>query len=154
MYKKSLKNTIILNLGAFLLVLLLEILSSWLFKDNWDTTYDFYTSRLNFTIFIMGMIWLNHFVLIPVFYDKRKYFIYGVFLIGGIFIASYIKTQGNWVGVYKSFFFLFYTTGTGMAAFFLRRNAIIQKENDEKEKLQKEMELTYLKEQVNPHFLF
>ena len=52
------------------------------------------------------------------------------------------------------FFFLFYTTGTGMAAFFLRRNRIIQKENIEKERLQKEIELKYLKEQVNPHFLF
>ena len=31
---------------------------------------------------------------------------------------------------------------------------IIRRENDEKEKLQKEMELNYLKEQVNPHFLF
>lgn len=52
------------------------------------------------------------------------------------------------------FFFLFYTTGTGMAAFFLRRNRIIQKEHAEKEKLQRETELKYLKEQVNPHFLF
>jgi LytS/YehU family sensor histidine kinase len=41
-----------------------------------------------------------------------------------------------------------------MAAFFLRRNMIVQKENTEKEKLQKEIELKYLKEQVNPHFLF
>ncbi len=41
-----------------------------------------------------------------------------------------------------------------MAAFFLRRSMLIQRENAEKEKLQKEMELNYLKEQVNPHFLF
>ncbi len=41
-----------------------------------------------------------------------------------------------------------------MAAFFLRRSIIIQKEKSEKEKLQKEIELNYLKQQVNPHFLF
>lgn len=41
-----------------------------------------------------------------------------------------------------------------MAAFFLRRNLLFKRENEEKEKLQKEMELKYLKEQVNPHFLF
>ena len=60
----------------------------------------------------------------------------------------------SWIGITKMSFFLFYTTGTGMAAFFLRRNIMFQRENDEKEKLQKEMELNYLKEQVNPHFLF
>ena len=41
-----------------------------------------------------------------------------------------------------------------MAAFMLRRNIIIQRETDEKEKLQRELALNYLKEQVNPHFLF
>ena len=41
-----------------------------------------------------------------------------------------------------------------MAAFLLRRNIIIQQETIEKEKLQREIELNYLKQQVNPHFLF
>ena len=41
-----------------------------------------------------------------------------------------------------------------MAAFLLRRNIIAQREQAEKQKLQKEIELNYLKEQVNPHFLF
>ncbi|MEL6305786.1 MAG: histidine kinase, partial [Bacteroidota bacterium] len=43
---------------------------------------------------------------------------------------------------------------TGMAAFLLRRNIIIKRETIDKEKLQKEIELNYLKQQVNPHFLF
>ncbi len=154
MIKKSLRYTILLNLGAFCLVLILEILSGWLFKDNYDNDYNFILSQLVFTTTIMGVIWVNHFVLIPFFYDKKNYFLYAMLLVVSIFLGACLKAYPNWIGVYKMLSFLVYTTGTGMAAFFLRRNMIIKRENDAKEKLQKEMELNYLKAQVNPHFLF
>jgi len=154
MIKKSLKNTILLNIGAFVLVLILEILSGWLFKDNYDSDYYFILSQLSYAVAIMGVIWVNHFILIPFFYDKRSYLLYGILLIGSIFLGAYLMGYPNWIGVYKMSSFLIYTTGTGMAAFFLRRNIMFRRENDEKEKLQKEIELNYLKEQVNPHFLF
>ena len=154
MFKKSLKNTILVNIGAYLLVLIFEILSGWLFKDNYDNDYYFILSQLSYATAIMGVIWVNHFILIPFLYDKRSYFLYGILLIGSIFLGAYLMAYPNWIGVYKMSSFLLYTTGTGMAAFFLGRNLIIQRENAEKEKLQKEMELNYLKEQVNPHFLF
>jgi len=156
MFKRSLKNTILLNIGAFVLVFLLETLSNLFFRDSFDTSYSFHAHGLNYTIMIMGVIWINHFILIPFFYDKKSYFLYGLLLIGSIFLGTYLKIypKVNWSSITKIFFFLFYTTGTGMAAFFIRRNIIFRRENDEKEKLQKEMELTYLKEQVNPHFLF
>lgn len=156
MFKKSLRNTILLNVGAFLLVAMLEILGGWISKDKYDSDYAFYAWQLGFAISIMAVIWVNHFILIPLFYDKKKYFLYGILLIGTIFLASYLKgySPTDWIGVYKMFFFLIYTTGTGMAAFFLRRSILFRRKNDEKEKLQKDMELNYLKEQVNPHFLF
>ncbi|KZS42462.1 hypothetical protein AWE51_03190 [Aquimarina aggregata] len=153
MIKKSLKHAILINIGAFLLVFILETLSNLFFRDNFDTSFSFYVHGLNYTVMIMGFIWLNHFVLIPYFLDKKRYFAYGILLIGSMLIFSYLRTK-NWSGTSKIFFFLLYTTGAGMAVFFLRRNMIIQKKNEEKEKLQKEMELNYLKEQVNPHFLF
>ena len=156
MLNRSLKNTILINISAFLLVLILEVLSMWAIKDKFDTNYSFFLHGLNYTIAIMTIIWINHFIFIPSFFDKRRYFLYTMLLIGSVFLGAYLKGYGTggWYGVYKMIFFLIYTTGTGMAAFFVRRNIMFRIENDEKEKLQKEMELNYLKEQVNPHFLF
>jgi len=156
MLKKSLKNTILINIGAFLLVLILEILSMWAIKDRFDTNYSFFLHGLYYTIAIMAIIWINHFIFIPSIFDKKRYFLYTILLIGAVFTGAYLKgyEADGWYGVYKMIFFLIYTTGTGMAAFFLRRSIIIQRENAEKEKLQKQIELNYLKEQVNPHFLF
>lgn len=155
MVKKSLRHIILINIGAFVLVAILEILSGWLTRDSFDTPYSFYLWNLKYATYIMGLIWVNHFVLIPYFLDKKRYFLFGILLIGSIFLVAYFKAYGkDWPVVSKLFFFFLYTTGTGMAAFFLRRNMIVQRENAEKDKLQKELELTYLKEQVNPHFLF
>ncbi|WP_298540003.1 histidine kinase [uncultured Aquimarina sp.] len=156
MIKTSLQHTILLNIGAFLLVLTLEVLSMWAIKDRFDTTFYFYLHGFNYTMAIMAIIWINHFVLIPSVFDKRRYFLYTILLIGSVFFVAYLKGywKDGWYGVYKMIFFLIYTTGAGMAVFFLRRNMIIQREKEDKEKLQKEMELNYLKEQVNPHFFF
>ncbi|WP_405206562.1 sensor histidine kinase [Aquimarina sp. LLG6339-5] len=156
MIKKSLQRTILLNIGAFVLVLILELLSGWMIIDRYDSPFSFFLWALKYAINIMAAIWINHFILIPYFFDKKRYFIYVLLVIGSIFLIAYIEAFANnsWAGVTKTFLFHFYTTGTGMAVFFLRRNIRIQRENVEKEKLQRELELNYLKEQVNPHFLF
>nr|WP_299344753.1 histidine kinase [Allomuricauda sp.] len=156
MMKKSLRNTLLINIGAFVLVLILELLGGWMLIDKHETLYSFYLWGLSFTISIMTVIWINHFILIPYLFDKKKYFLYGFLLIGAIILGASIKIypKFNWIGITKMSSFLIYTTGTGMAAFFLRRSILMQRQKEAKEKLQKDMELNYLKEQVNPHFLF
>ncbi len=145
-----------MNVGAFVLVLILELLSGWTFRDRYDEPFMFFLWGLHYAISIMVVIWINHFVLIPYLFDKKRYFLYVPLLIGSLLFGAYLKIypQVSWSEVAKMLYFLVYTTGTGMAAFFLRRNIMFRRENDEKEKLQKETELNYLREQVNPHFLF
>ncbi|MDC8004252.1 histidine kinase [Aureisphaera galaxeae] len=156
MIQKSLKNTLLINLGAFLLVLLLELFSNLIIKDKLGSDYALFVHSLSYTVHIMGIIWVNHFFLIPYFLDKKRYLLFSIFLLATIFaaISTKINFEYGWIAISKFFFFFLYTTGTGMAVFFLRRNIRIQRENSEKEKLQRELELNYLKEQVNPHFLF
>jgi len=114
MITKSLRNTILINIGAFLSVLILELLSGLLTIDRFDTNYLFYLWGLSYAVIIMAVIWINHFILIPFVYDKRNYFLYGILLTGSIFVVAYLKgyEANGWLGVSKFFFYLVYTTGT------------------------------------------
>lgn len=71
MAKTSLKNILRINIGAFILVAILEIMSNLVILDKFETTYSFYMSGVTYTVYIMGVIWMNHFIFIPYFLDKK-----------------------------------------------------------------------------------
>ena len=99
MFKRSWTNTILLNVGAFLLVLILEILSMWAIKDRFATNYSFFLHGLNYTIAIMAIIWINHFIFIPSFFDKRRYFLFTILLIGVYLLGHIGKDTGKMAGM-------------------------------------------------------
>jgi len=152
---KPIKNNVRFNIIAFLAIFLLELLISSSTFNKYETTFDFLVWQLAYAMMIMLVIWLNHFLLIPYIFDKKRYVIYVILLLLTIYLGIQLKTYGRDLGyTIKVFLIVTYITGTGLAFFFLKRFIAFQKENAQKAKLQKEMELNYLKEQVNPHFLF
>lgn len=155
MPKNAITKIIFFNAGIFLLVLALNFLASWKFIDEYNGNYDFFISTFNEVVFVMGVIWINHLVLVKYLFDKKKYLSYGFILLGIILIYAIFMADGKgWYKVLRIGLFYSYTTGTGMAAFFLRRSLRAKDELIEKDELQRTLEINYLKAQVNPHFLF
>ena len=91
MLKKSWRNTLIINVGAFVLVLVLELLSGWLNKDGFDSNYDYFMWAYGYAVNIMIIIWINHFVLIPFLLDKKRYLLYVMSIFGVNLLISVIK---------------------------------------------------------------
>ncbi|WP_306012308.1 MULTISPECIES: sensor histidine kinase [unclassified Allomuricauda] len=104
---------------------------------------------------VILVVGINHFFLIPYLLDNKRYVFYSILLLVTIYLGIQLKSYGKDFGYSIKVFLIFtYITGTGLAFFLLKRSIVFEKENAQKNKLQKEMELNYLREQVNPHFLF
>jgi two-component system, LytTR family, sensor kinase len=150
-------KSILLNLIFFILVWVVDLFKIYNTLDPAVEYSDMelVSSALQNALFVMGLVWLNHYFFIPYFFDKKKYFLYGCLLFVVIFsIALYFGYHRSAFKVFSVFNYYTFTTGIGMSIFFVVRSLNFQKEIIEKEQLQQQMELNYLKAQVNPHFLF
>ena len=125
--------------------------------------------------FLMIFFYVNYYVLIPKIYFRKKYTIYGFILLFGYILVNYVPTfliheqlrdlnhfrpfkihpkPPSSLDLPRVYFFHAKSLVQFLAAFFLslllRINQQLQETQDEKLKA----EVSYLKAQINPHFLF
>jgi len=134
----------------------------------------FQRNFLNF-FFLLIFFYVNYFILIPKIYFSKKYVVYGVSLLIGYFVVNYVpgflihdpfcdmphfgpmRMRPNGpspMDLANIYFFHAKSLVQFLAAFFLslllRINQQLQGTQDQKLKA----EVSYLKAQINPHFLF
>lgn len=133
--------------------------------DNHFSDPGFKWLRLITSIVWVGIFYLNAFVLTPYFINRRKYLSYaGIQLLCFVLVAcmhwlifkTLITTQlfrlGGFVG-FNIFPFLLMVTGGTMYQ-MLRDKARADKLKEEKEKENLTAELSFLRSQISPHFMF
>lgn len=134
----------------------------------------FQRNFLNF-LFLLVFFYINYFILIPKIYFSQRYLLYGLSLLVGYFIVNYVPgflihdqfvdmphfrrfrfhpNEPPPMNLANMYFFHAKSLVQFLAAFFLslllRINQQLQGTQDEKLKA----EVSYLKAQINPHFLF
>ncbi len=138
------------------LVYCMLIFKSWEYRFNYEGGMPEYLFENAITwCVILSLIYLNHYVWLPHFFERKRYALYVFLVIASILGVSYLQNLHCGCNAVKAkFFYYFLTTGIGMAALFYRRYWKHEQHLQQKELLQQKMELKYLKAQINPHFLF
>jgi len=138
-------------------------------------SYGFHRSFLGFVL-LVGFFYLNYFILIPKFYIRKKHIVYALLLIGCYFVVAYLPglirpfdhfpkrpevfedetmpfPPRHKFGI--DFYFLHAKSLLQfLAAFFLSLLLRINRQLKESEEEKLKAEVSYLKAQINPHFLF
>jgi sensor histidine kinase YesM len=167
---KSSVNTIFIHVIVWVLLLLVP------FSSTYEVMHSFHGEGIKFSILpilvvsslLIGLFYLNYFLLIPRFLLPRKYFLYFVVLLGGILLTAILS---------RSLLFVIGITPEKLEAInpalaivspIARANAFLmliiiiissillalntRLKQTEEEKLS--AQLASLKAQINPHFLF
>lgn len=151
-----LQNKWLRDILIILLVYSMLIFKSWEHRYNYAGGFTEYLFENGITCFvILSIVYFNHLVLIPTLFEKKRYIFYGLAITGFILVFSYLQDLHCGCNAVKAkFFYYLLTTGIGMAVLFYNRYIKQESNLKEKELLQRQMELNYLKSQVNPHFMF
>ena len=122
-----------------------------------------YTAIFHVPIFLV--VYLNLKILIPKFLEKRKYFLYGISVLGGLVFGAgfYIVLFDKWIDyIFSGYYFIAYYSFWDISLYFviyifvtsLFRLARSYFRLQEIKKEKTLTELKALKSQINPHFLF
>lgn len=119
---------------------------------------------------LAALVYLTNYLLIPKLLYKKQYVLFAVILIGMILLSSYIKMSiigritnnpallditGNWKGrVYDNVIPHFFLVLGGAAFKLMFDYTAMQTKMADMAKEKAEAELSFLKSQINPHFLF
>ena len=122
-----------------------------------------YTAIFHIPIFLI--VYLNLQVLLPLFLERGKYFLFGVFIVGFIGLAAgfYLILFDKWIDfIFTGYYFIAYYSFWDISLYFviyifltslfrLARGWFRLQEIEREKTL---TELKALKSQINPHFLF
>lgn len=122
-----------------------------------------YTAIFHIPIFLI--VYLNLKVLFPLFLEKGKYFLYGIFVLGAVVLGAgfYIILFDKWIDyIFTGYYFIAYYSFWDISLYFIiyilltslfrLARGYFRLHEIEKEKTL--TELKALKSQINPHFLF
>ena len=168
MARSSILETVSIQIGVALSLLLLPPMMLFVFTRDFWGAYHSLMAILPALFLCFLIFLLNYWLFVPQFYFKNKKIIF--FLCnGGIFVlltllSIYIYI--NAIGDPRQTSFIFSTTlfiallflvGAAALAFSWRnsiRNTMLREQIEEEKRRHTEAELVWLKNQINPHFLF
>ena len=122
-----------------------------------------YTAIFHVPIFLI--VYLNLKLLFPMFLEKGKYFLYGIFVLGSVLLGAgfYLLLFDSWIDyIFTGYYFIAYYSFWDISLYFViyifltgllsLARGYFRLHEIEKEKTM--AELKALKSQINPHFLF
>lgn len=161
-------HTVLIQIAVALSLLLLTPMMLFVFTRDYIGAYHSLLAILPAIIVSFLIFLLNYWIFVPLFYFKNKkigFFLSNIGIFGILTLLS-ISIFINAVGdpMQTAFIFsttlfvsLFFLVGAAALAFSLRnslRNNLLRQQIEEEKRRHTEAELVWLKNQINPHFLF